>query len=81
MCLKADIKAAVDALLQLKLDYKAKTGEDVPGGGGRKAKKAPKAAATSNSDTGADGSGKKQTRLGMEAQKNENLSDWYSQVY
>lgn len=31
-------------------------------------------------DDGAQGALKKQTRLGLEVKKDENLADWYSQV-
>uniref|UniRef100_A0A3B4DZU5 Prolyl-tRNA synthetase n=1 Tax=Pygocentrus nattereri TaxID=42514 RepID=A0A3B4DZU5_PYGNA len=53
------------------------------GGGGRKQQKGEKS--QQSLDSGAAGSGdgqgpKKQTRLGLEAKKEENLADWYSQV-
>lgn len=53
------------------------------GGGGRKQQKG--AEKPQGQDAGAGGSGdgqgpKKQTRLGLEAKKEENLADWYSQV-
>ena len=74
---------AIEKLLTLKEDYKKVTGQDWVNqdGGGRKAKKA----ADGNKgqkpqkqvDTMCD---KKQTRLGMEVKKRENLPDWYSQV-
>ncbi|XP_047435934.1 bifunctional glutamate/proline--tRNA ligase isoform X2 [Mugil cephalus] len=55
------------------------------GGGGGKKAKGDKAGQGKESSGGAGGSGegqgpKKQTRLGLEAKKEENLSDWYSQV-
>uniref|UniRef100_A0A3P9MIB6 Bifunctional glutamate/proline--tRNA ligase n=1 Tax=Oryzias latipes TaxID=8090 RepID=A0A3P9MIB6_ORYLA len=55
------------------------------GGGGGKKGKGDKAAQSKESSGGAGGSGegqgpKKQTRLGLEAKKEENLADWYSQV-
>uniref|UniRef100_H2MIU4 Glutamyl-prolyl-tRNA synthetase 1 n=1 Tax=Oryzias latipes TaxID=8090 RepID=H2MIU4_ORYLA len=55
------------------------------GGGGGKKGKGDKAAHSKESSGGAGGSGegqgpKKQTRLGLEAKKEENLADWYSQV-
>lgn len=83
----ADIDQAVQALLNLKLEYKNATGEDfpAPGRGASKPKSAekpkqqpkaaPKAAAA---DT--DGGSKKVTRLGLEAAKETNLPEWYSQV-
>ncbi len=76
----------MDTLLKLKSDYKELTGEDyvAPGarGGGKSKKdgnnnKAKSKAATMPSK--AEG-GKKQTRLGLEAKKSENLADWYSQI-
>uniref|UniRef100_A0A4W6G1R4 Glutamyl-prolyl-tRNA synthetase 1 n=1 Tax=Lates calcarifer TaxID=8187 RepID=A0A4W6G1R4_LATCA len=55
------------------------------GGGGGKKGKGDKAGQGKESLGGAGGSGegqgsKKQTRLGLEAKKEENLADWYSQV-
>ena len=83
------------SLLTLKAEYKSLTGSDYkpPGGGqksdkkadkkkekgaeGKKGSEAKKEEKTSKEAAGAD---KKQTRLGLEAKKEENLSDWYSQV-
>uniref|UniRef100_A0A7N6BG55 Bifunctional glutamate/proline--tRNA ligase n=1 Tax=Anabas testudineus TaxID=64144 RepID=A0A7N6BG55_ANATE len=55
------------------------------GAGGGKKGKGDKAGQGKESSGGAGGSGegqgpKKQTRLGLEAKKEENLADWYSQV-
>ncbi|XP_073320105.1 bifunctional glutamate/proline--tRNA ligase isoform X2 [Pagrus major] len=55
------------------------------GGGGGKKGKGDKAGQGKEASGGAGGSGegqgpKKQTRLGLEAKKEENLADWYSQV-
>uniref|UniRef100_A0A8C6PT85 Bifunctional glutamate/proline--tRNA ligase n=1 Tax=Nothobranchius furzeri TaxID=105023 RepID=A0A8C6PT85_NOTFU len=55
------------------------------GGGGGKKGKGDKASQGKEASGGAGGSGegqgpKKQTRLGLEAKKEENLADWYSQV-
>ncbi|XP_062245767.1 bifunctional glutamate/proline--tRNA ligase isoform X2 [Platichthys flesus] len=55
------------------------------GGGGGKKSKGEKAGQGKESAGGAGGAGdgqgaKKQTRLGLEAKKEENLADWYSQV-
>ncbi|KAM9764785.1 bifunctional glutamate/proline--tRNA ligase isoform 1-T1 [Menidia menidia] len=55
------------------------------GGGGGKKGKGEKGGQGKESSGGAGGSGegqgpKKQTRLGLEAKKEENLADWYSQV-
>ncbi|XP_062275779.1 bifunctional glutamate/proline--tRNA ligase [Scomber scombrus] len=55
------------------------------GGGGGKKGKGDKGGQGKESSGGAGGAGegqgpKKQTRLGLEAKKEENLADWYSQV-
>ncbi|XP_059927479.1 bifunctional glutamate/proline--tRNA ligase isoform X6 [Gadus macrocephalus] len=53
------------------------------GGGAKKAKGEKPAPGGKEGSGGAGGEGsgpKKQTRLGLEAKKEENLSDWYSQV-
>ncbi|XP_006779781.1 bifunctional glutamate/proline--tRNA ligase isoform X2 [Neolamprologus brichardi] len=55
------------------------------GGGGGKKGKGDKGGQSKESSGGAGGAGegqgpKKQTRLGLEAKKEENLADWYSQV-
>ncbi|KAM6942734.1 bifunctional glutamate/proline--tRNA ligase [Xenentodon cancila] len=53
------------------------------GGGGKKGKgdKAGQGKESSGGAGGSEGQGpKKQTRLGLEAKKEENLADWYSQV-
>jgi len=82
---KAEIDAAVKMLLDLKLEYKTQTGEDWKpaggaagggGGGGRQKqekKKEPKEKVVAAPAAGV-------TRLGMEAKKEDNLPDWYSQV-
>ncbi len=80
-----EVKAAVDKLLKLKLDYKTLTGQDPPsGGGGRRPKKEKAAIAKENKQQQQQqqngGDGKKQTRLGMEASKEGNFAEWYSQV-
>lgn len=88
------IDAEVSKLLALKAKYKEETGTDFPvagRGGGGAVKKAPKeqqqkaakpakkeAPAPAKPDPSAGV--KKQTRLGLEATKEENLPDWYSQV-
>ncbi|XP_050085553.1 bifunctional glutamate/proline--tRNA ligase [Anopheles aquasalis] len=91
---KPEIDAAVKLLLDLKAEYKKLTGTDYvpPGGaaaGGRQqskqapaAKKAPKQEPKKpeRKEEGAAGGPKKQTRLGLEATKEDNLPDWYSQV-
>ncbi|XP_022104839.1 bifunctional glutamate/proline--tRNA ligase-like [Acanthaster planci] len=92
---KETVDAEVKTLLCLKADYKALTGSDYkPPGGGQKAdkkgdKKAnkqkekgaePKKAKEEIKEAAAVGADKKQTRLGLEVKKDENLSEWYSQV-
>ncbi|XP_060579607.1 LOW QUALITY PROTEIN: bifunctional glutamate/proline--tRNA ligase-like [Ruditapes philippinarum] len=88
-------KAAKDEIA-LKKHYKDLTGEDLAAGGGRKDKKDKKANKENKPEVkkekaeksqqkqsqADDGSRevKKQTRLGLEAKKEENLSDWYSQI-
>ncbi|XP_034232537.1 bifunctional glutamate/proline--tRNA ligase [Thrips palmi] len=86
---KDEIDAAVKQLLSLKAEYKTVTGTDFPVAG--RTPKPAKAAAPPKEKSKPkqqpkeketeDGQGvKKQTRLGMEARKEENLPDWYSQV-
>lgn len=88
---KADIDGAVKLLLNLKLEYKNATGEEFAAPAGRPSSKKP--AKEGNADKGKkaapvkaapepakDGGLKKQTRLGLEAKKEENLPEWYSQV-
>nr|XP_022332735.1 bifunctional glutamate/proline--tRNA ligase-like [Crassostrea virginica] len=82
-----EVKKEVDTLLALKAQYKDLTGEDLAGGG-RKDKKDKKKEKEKKpiekpeekkpQDESKDG--KKVTRLGLEAKKEENLSDWYSQI-
>ncbi|SPP82759.1 blast:Bifunctional glutamate/proline--tRNA ligase [Drosophila guanche] len=88
---KEVVDAEVAKLLALKAKYKEVTGTDFPvagRGGGGATKKAPKEpqpkpAKPVKKQPAADasaGGAKKQTRLGLEATKEENLPDWYSQV-
>ncbi|XP_043238760.1 bifunctional glutamate/proline--tRNA ligase-like [Amphibalanus amphitrite] len=90
---KAEVDAAVASLLDLKKAFKELTGQEpaASGGGGRTPKKpaadkkpAEKKPAEKKSAekpaAGDDGGPKKQTRLCIEAKKEEALSDWYSQV-
>ncbi|XP_052567493.1 bifunctional glutamate/proline--tRNA ligase, partial [Culex pipiens pallens] len=88
---KDQVDAAVKLLLDLKAEYKKVTGTDFPVAG-----RAPKAAAPKKENKKEekpqkskpepakqkdDGSGpKKQTRLGLEATKEDCLPEWYSQV-
>ena len=81
------VDAAVKLLLDLKSEYKTLTGTDFPVAGRQSA--APKAKPADKvekkkpepkkAEVKEDGA-KKQTRLGMEATKEENLPDWYSQI-
>ncbi|KAJ1523501.1 hypothetical protein ONE63_001353 [Megalurothrips usitatus] len=86
---KDEVDAAVKVLLGLKAEYKTLTGTDFPTAGRtpKPAKAAPQPKEKSKpkpqpkEKETEDGQGvKKQTRLGMEARKEENLPDWYSQV-
>lgn len=86
---KDEIDAAVQVLLGLKAEYKTLTGNEFPAAGRNpKAAKAPsqpkeksKPKQQPKEKVVEDGQAtKKQTRLGMEARKEENLPDWYSQV-
>ena len=90
---KADIDANVQILLGLKAKYKEKTGKDWKppgnsggggsggsGGAGKKKDKQPKPQQQPKKDEKKAEGAQKQTRLGMEAKKEENLADWYSQV-
>ncbi|WKX90577.1 hypothetical protein Q1695_009429 [Nippostrongylus brasiliensis] len=70
-------KEAIDKLLRLKLAYKEITGKEYAAPGGRKQKE-KKAAPEKKQEPKADG--KKQTKLGIEISKDENYSEWYSQV-
>lgn len=84
---KGDVDAAVKLLLELKAEYKKVTGIDFPVAGRADNKTSKPAKSTESKDkpepkpqTLKDDSGKKQTRLCLEAKKEENLSEWYSQV-
>nr|CAI5819600.1 unnamed protein product [Callosobruchus analis] len=90
-----EVDAAVKLLLDLKAEYKTVTGEDFPTAArtpskpkekkpaaSPKEKQKPAAKEKKPVDTSASEEVglKKQTRLGLEAKKEENLADWYSQV-
>ena len=90
---KAEIDAEVASLLALKKAFKDLTGQDPAASGGGRAPKKPaaekkadekkpveKKAAERKPAASEDGGPKKQTRLCIEAKKEEALSDWYSQV-
>lgn len=87
---KTEVDAAVKVLLDLKAQYKALTGVDwKPEGAaasGPRAKEAKPAKQNkqqvkqpAQKEKEKDGTQKKQTRLGLEATKEDNLPDWYSQ--
>ncbi|XP_056021865.1 bifunctional glutamate/proline--tRNA ligase-like isoform X2 [Ostrea edulis] len=80
-----EVKKAVEVLLSLKSQYKDLTGEDLSGGGrkDKKEKKKDKKVTEKKEEVKVQEDSKdhkKITRLGLEAKKEENLSDWYSQV-
>ncbi|CAH1794306.1 unnamed protein product [Owenia fusiformis] len=86
---KIEVDAEVKTLLALKGQYKDLTGEELTGAarkGKKEKKEKPKQedkkqeAKQIQTDAKGDREVKKQTRLGLEAKKEENLSDWYSQV-
>lgn len=87
---KAKIDAEVKTLLGLKAKYKELTGQDwkPEGDAGNAARsKAPKPAKEAKpkpvekeKPADKDGGAKKVTRLGLEATKEDNLPEWYSQV-
>jgi len=78
---KAEIEEAVKILLSLKLDYKNATGEDwklVGGAAKPRQDKKEKQKEKPKEKPSVPASG--QTRLGLEAKKEEDLPEWYSQV-
>lgn len=85
---KEEIDAAVKVLLDLKAEYKLITGTDFPTAGRQSTpkaanqpqQKAAKEKPAAKQPKPTEDGGKKQTRLGLEAKKEECLSDWYSQV-
>ncbi|XP_067619786.1 bifunctional glutamate/proline--tRNA ligase [Eurosta solidaginis] len=87
---KEEIDSEVKKLLALKAKYQEVTGTDYPTSAvrssskksGEKKNSAPKKEATiTKEDSNVMAIGpKKQTRLGLEAIKEDNLSEWYSQV-
>lgn len=90
---RENIDTEVKKLLALKTKYKEITGTDFPNIGGRGGNGSKKGVGknilTENKETvqlkaevnALAGGLKKQTRLGLEATKEENLPEWYSQVY
>lgn len=90
---KEELNEAIGKLLQLKSDYKSLTGQDFPSEGKAQSKKRkgtddsnkkaqPQKVKTSKQENNVENETtlKKITRLGLEAKKEENLSDWYSQI-
>lgn len=87
---KNEIDAAVKVLLDLKAQFKTLTGQDyTPAGGNaqrsssgtkKEVKKEVKPKEVQAPKDAGDGSAKKQTKLGIDCKKSENLSDWFSQV-
>ncbi|KAJ8925847.1 hypothetical protein NQ315_009699 [Exocentrus adspersus] len=77
---KAEIDAAVKILLDLKTEYKKATGTDFPAPSRTPAKPRDSKPAEEKGKIAEESGPKKQTRLGLEAKKEEDLSDWYSQV-
>ncbi|XP_068089016.1 bifunctional glutamate/proline--tRNA ligase isoform X2 [Hyperolius riggenbachi] len=75
-----DKKPREDKKQKEKENKSEKQGKQAKQGDGQKKKEPSKDPGDGSSGTG-DGQGpKKQTRLGLEAKKEENLADWYSQV-
>ncbi|XP_063706944.1 bifunctional glutamate/proline--tRNA ligase [Culicoides brevitarsis] len=82
---KSEIDSAVKILLDLKAEYKNVTGKDFPVAGRqqepKKESKHQKQKLEQKLKQVDESAGnKKQTRLGLEARKEDNLPEWYSQV-
>ncbi|XP_055622940.1 bifunctional glutamate/proline--tRNA ligase isoform X2 [Toxorhynchites rutilus septentrionalis] len=85
---KEQVDAAVKKLLELKEKYKKLTGTDFPVAGRaskqtvakKENKKEEKPKSKQETLKPKDDGAKKQTRLGLEATKEDNLPEWYSQV-
>ncbi|CAJ0592780.1 unnamed protein product [Cylicocyclus nassatus] len=74
-------KEAIDKLLRLKLTYKEITGKDyAPPNARQQKEKKPIETKPADKDKKPEANGKKQTKLGIEISKDENYSEWYSQV-
>ncbi|CAI4224258.1 unnamed protein product [Auanema sp. JU1783] len=76
---KTVIEQEVEKLMKLKLSYKEVTGQDFQAAGGR-APKAPKQAKPQPKKEEKKQDGKKQTKLGISVRKDDNYSEWYTQV-
>ncbi|XP_058467793.1 bifunctional glutamate/proline--tRNA ligase [Malaya genurostris] len=84
---KEQIDSAVKILLDLKAEYKKLTGKDFPVAGrtpkttaNKKEEKSKLKTETGKPKEDTQSGTKKQTRLGLEATKEDNLPEWYSQV-
>lgn len=83
-----EVTDAVAVLLNLKAQYKTLTGTDFPTGGKTPSKPKEKEKVAKQKPAvkekkpvdAEDSTVKKQTRLGLEARKEDNLAEWYSQV-
>ncbi|KAH7698060.1 Aminoacyl-tRNA synthetase [Aphelenchoides avenae] len=86
---KSQLDAAIEELKSLKVQFKDLTGQEYEGGATKRPDKkkdkaenkdkAEKKPAENNAQK-KDADGKKQTKLGIETAKNDNYSEWYSQV-
>ena len=77
------MKSTIDELLRLKEDFKKVSGKDWTNPGARSKKTKDKnnnKADQPSKNMGCKETGRKQTRLGIEAKKANNLPDWYSEV-
>uniref|UniRef100_A0AC35U3F0 Proline--tRNA ligase n=1 Tax=Rhabditophanes sp. KR3021 TaxID=114890 RepID=A0AC35U3F0_9BILA len=74
------LASALEALKNLKIEFKELTGTEyaAPGARAPKAKKADVKPAAKKEEPAADG--KKKTKLGISVAKNDNYSEWYSEV-
>merc|ERR1712142_573689 len=78
---KAEVDAAVKTLLELKAEYKTATGDDwKPAGGAQASRSKPDKTKKEKPKEKPVVPAAGVTRLGLEAKKEENLPDWYSQV-
>lgn len=91
---KEELNEAIGKLLQLKSEYKSLTGQEFPSEGKSQSKKGRSANGDSNKKVQPqkvktakqeikvenETTLKKITRLGLEAKKEENLPEWYSQI-
>lgn len=80
-----EVTAAVQLLLKLKEEYKTLTGQDVPSTGAARKEKEKKPAAKKDdahqaTANAGQGDSKKETKLGIEVKKEDNLAEWYGQV-